>query len=593
MDNREEKIRLLEEQISELPIGYISRKNINGKIRFYHQWTENGKKKSRYLDDESAAVLAEKIQTRRDLQAELKKEKILLKTETYSRSEKYGSMKTNILYGERLSLFVKNAASLKCRPCLGMLQSFLRTGTQSRILILFGLRRTGKTTLIQQAIAGFTKNEFDRTAFIQINQGDTMADLNRDLKQLQKLGFQYVFVDEATLLKDFIEGAALFSDIYAASGMKIVLSGTDSLGFVFASDDQLYDRCEMIHTTFIPYREFEEVLGIRGIDEYIRYGGTMSLSGMHYNRSTFSSEESTEEYIESAIARNIQHSLKYYQDAGHFRHLQELYEKGELTNAINRIVEDINHQFTMEVLLRDFVSHDLGISARNLRKDRSQPTDILDQIDQKAFTTGLKNALEIRNRQEQSIEIREIHRQEIREYLDLLDLIVDIPVQTIPYSNETTYQTVISQPGLRYAQATAFIHQLLLDESFQNISARERKRIQEGILDEIKGRMMEEIVLLETKKAYPEKSVFKLKFAVGEFDMVVCDEKDVTCEIYEIKHSKEQVPAQYRHLINEKKCSDTAFRFGDIIRRCVIYRGQSDASGQVEYMNVEEYLKGL
>ena len=29
----------------------------------------------------------------------------------------------------------------------------------------------------------------------------------------------------------------------------------------------------MLHTTFIPYREFEEVLGIKGIDEYIRYGG--------------------------------------------------------------------------------------------------------------------------------------------------------------------------------------------------------------------------------------------------------------------------------------------------------------------------------
>lgn len=34
-------------------------------------------------------------------------------------------------------------------------------------------------------------------------------------------------------MEDFIEGAALFSDIYASSGMKIVLSGTDSLGFIF------------------------------------------------------------------------------------------------------------------------------------------------------------------------------------------------------------------------------------------------------------------------------------------------------------------------------------------------------------------------
>ena len=36
--------------------------------------------------------------------------------------------------------------------------------------------------------------------------------------------------------------------------MKIVLSGTDSLGFMFTKDEALYDRCIMCHTTFIPYR---------------------------------------------------------------------------------------------------------------------------------------------------------------------------------------------------------------------------------------------------------------------------------------------------------------------------------------------------
>ena len=71
--------------------------------------------------------------------------------------------------------------------------------------------------------------------------------------------------------------------------MKIVLSGTDSLGFVFSEDEQLYDRCIFLHTTFIPYREFEKVLGIHDIDEYMRFGGTMSQSGDNYNKAIFSS----------------------------------------------------------------------------------------------------------------------------------------------------------------------------------------------------------------------------------------------------------------------------------------------------------------
>lgn len=281
--------------------------------------------------------------------------------------------------------------------------------------------------------------------------------------------------------------------------MKIVLSGTDSLGFLFTEDEQLYDRCIMLHTTFIPYREFEAVLGISGIDEYIRYGGTMSLGGVHYNEtSTFSSKKSTDEYIDTAIAHNIQHSLRCYQYGDHFRHLRDLYERNELTSAINRVVEDINHRFTLEVLSRDWKSHDLGISAGNLRRDRKNPTDILDRIDLPAVTDRLRKLLEIRNKKEQTVKLDEAHAAEIKEYLDLLDLTQEIDVLHLPDVNTKSSRTVISQPGLRYAQANALISSLLLDETFSALSLGERSAVQERILTEIKGRMLEDIVLLET-----------------------------------------------------------------------------------------------
>lgn len=48
----------------------------------------------------------------------------------------------------------------------------------------------------------------------------------------------------------------------------------------------------MLHTTFISYREFENVLGIKGIDEFIRYGGTMSMGGINYNeKSSFATKK--------------------------------------------------------------------------------------------------------------------------------------------------------------------------------------------------------------------------------------------------------------------------------------------------------------
>ena len=60
--------------------------------------------------------------------------------------------------------------------------------------------------------------------------------------------------------------------------------------------------------------------------------------------------------------------------------LKDLYEKDELTSVVNRVVEDINHRFTIDVLTKNFKSHDLGISANNLRKDRENPNDILDRM---------------------------------------------------------------------------------------------------------------------------------------------------------------------------------------------------------------------
>ena len=594
MQNIDERIRDLEMAIAALPVGYISKKTINGKIKKYHQWTEDGKKKSKYLDDDSAAELGALIEERRILEQELSELKKVLPDSLKKKSAAGYVFKTSVLIGDALKRYVDPIRNLQRRDCFAVLEDYLERGYTGKVFILYGLRRTGKTTLLKQAIASLPLSDFSKTAFIQVKPGDTLGDINADLKWFLEKGYKNVFLDEVTFATDFIEGAALLSDIYAASGMHIVLSGTDSLGFIFSESEELYDRCIMLHTTFIPYREFEKVLGISGIDEYIRYGGTMSLGGKHYNEAvTFKTKASTDEYIDSAIAKNIQHSLRYYQDGGHFRHLAELYEKDELTSAINRVVEDINHRFTIEVLTKDFVSNDLGISRRNLRKDREHPTDILDRIDKETFTEGLRRMLENLNKNEQSVQITDTHRVEIKEYLDLLDLTVDIPTEFIPVRNEKLYRTAIAQPGMRYAQAESLVRQLLLDKEFQNISAKDRAFVLERIMNEIKGRMMEDIVILETMMANPDKEVFKLQFAVGEFDMVIVDPAAITCEVFEIKHSEEAVPEQYKNLIDMEKCKATEFRFGEIKRKAVIYCGEDKSDGSIEYLNVEKYLRGL
>ena len=103
------------------------------------------------------------------------------------------------------------------------------------------------------------------------------------------------------------------------------------------------------------------------------------------------------------------------------------------------------------------------------------------------------------------------------------------------------------------------------------------------------------IVLLETMKAADkDHRVFKLQFEAGEFDMVIYDQKENSCEIFEIKHSSKQVPFQYRHLVDEDKCQRTERRFGPIHGRYILYRGEdAQMENGVQYWNVENYLKAL
>ena len=74
----------------------------------------------------------------------------------------------------------------------------------------------------------------------------------------------------------------------------------------------------------------------------------------------------------------------------------------------------------------------------------------------------------------------------------------------------------------------------------------------------------------------------------------LASEISANCAIYEIQHSDQIVPEQYRHLTDEEKCRQTERRFGKIVKRCVLYRGMDyETEEGIVYQTVEEYLKRL
>lgn len=593
-----EIIKKIKGRISELPIGYISEKTISGKKQYYRQWRENGKLTSKYIRAEEIDVVREQIEERKQLEEELTEyQKLCPKTDM-------SEYETNVIFGDDLWDMVEHTRYMQTRDLYPQIERYIYGNDRTRVCAVYGLRRTGKTTMLFQAIADMYWDDFLQTAYIKVQTVDEMANINRDLKKLYKYGFKYIFIDEVTLMKDFIDSAALFSDVFVAMGMKIVLSGTDSLGFWLARDNELYDRVQMVHTTFIPYREYSRLLGINSIDKYIEYGGTLRLGTLDFEddealsgNASFYNDESTRRYIDTAISKNIQHSLACFEDGHYLSHLRTLYEADELTSAINRIIEDMNHSFVLSVLTRDFKSHDLGISASNLRRERDpeKRTDILDTIDRQAVTERLMKILEIRNKEQQTVSITNSHVSLIKQYLKSLDLIVDCPIEHGEAALEEEKHTLFVQPGMRYCQAQALVYSLMKDEMFRQLSDSEKEYVSERILEEVRGRMLEDIVILETAKALDKNyKVFKLQFINGEYDMVIRDSRNNTCAIYEIKHSSECVSEQSRHLRNEDMLAMTTPRFGELVGRFVLYLGENyKTEDRVVYINAEDFLKDI
>ena len=505
---------------------------------------------------------------------------------------------TNVVTGTGLQALANSVAKYGKRDCFSTLQKFVAGSYGGKICILYGLRRTGKTTLLFQMLSELP---IERTAYIKVQTTDDMSRLTKDLKVLFELGYRYVFIDEITLLNDFIDTAAVLSDVFSMMGMKIVVSGTDSLGFAMANRDELYDRSVTIHTSFIPFREYARLLNICSVDSYIEYGGTLKMENMSFDdpdaafdEVAFRDDESTRKYIDTAISRNIQHTLKNDHYGEYFNQLRELYEKGELTNVINCIVQHMNHRFVLRVVEDEFKSHDFGSAKELLLHDLpAERATVLYDVNEKQILERLKAIIEVKEKSETTVPITQEHIDKVKKYLLMLDLIVNCPERY--ESGKQAEHIVFSQPGMRYAIAKALVYSLMQDAYFASISEADKAYITGKILDDVKGRMLEDIVLLEVRKTAPSTmEAFKFKFdAGGEFDMVIYDKAGQNCRIYEIKHSTEVNEKQTLHLRDAEKCQIVENRFGPISGKFVLYRGKDTFAEGVQYLNVENFLCGL
>ena len=156
--------------------------------------------------------------------------------------------------GEQLLLL---QAPAEPRRQLQELNSYLAGQGAQSVCTLYGLRRTGKTTLLVQAIQAllFGGVSPDRIGYFIGLKGDDFDDLHLELEARKEL-LDYIFIDEIGFFSNFLRaGSYLYDTLVRLYNKKVVVTGTNLLALYVAGKSTLYDRCKIIH---VPYLSFYE-----------------------------------------------------------------------------------------------------------------------------------------------------------------------------------------------------------------------------------------------------------------------------------------------------------------------------------------------
>ena len=205
-----------------------------------------------------------------------------------------------------------------------------------KVCAVKGLRRTGKTTAIIQAIGELLARGVpaDNIGYITVTEA---ADTIEVVKLLGENTWEYVFVDEVTHLSGILNWLKTVSDVISFE-KKVVLTGTDSFVWPIAAMDVLYGRTAPIDLTYMSLKEYCEVFPgrVEGlspndiVSHFCMYGGVLSMSEYAGLGNAYVS-------LQTALAANIVNTIQRNKDHPTVKaHTGALYSasKEQITEAI-------------------------------------------------------------------------------------------------------------------------------------------------------------------------------------------------------------------------------------------------------------------
>ena len=170
-----------------------------------------------------------------------------------------------------------------------------------RVLLVLGLRSTGKTSGILQALNPESSLYLCPLFKESITEQEVFDIIeNSDCKNIVIDEFSWIkWEKDCDKLTNYLAGIAKM-------GKKVILTGTESIYLNRLKYTELIHRSISVHTTYFPYDEFCRLYhlehGAGSMDKYLTSGGIFDVpSGNKYNIA---------DYIENSIINNISSSFK-------------------------------------------------------------------------------------------------------------------------------------------------------------------------------------------------------------------------------------------------------------------------------------------
>jgi predicted AAA+ superfamily ATPase len=373
------------------------------------------------------------------------------------------------------------------RDCFSQIMDYLQSEHQSSICAVYGLWRTGKTTLLKQAAAALPDKE--KALYIRCREGETdFYDILNFIEDRIKAGYRYFFIDEITCAENFQHAFTVLSDIDVdIKNTRIVVTGTDSLGLNLASRDAMYGRITEVRTTYTSFAEFARLTGISTIDGYIANGCTLK-QGM------FDTKAHADEFIETAIVHNIINSLKNYEDVRRYPSvLTQKYSEEQIACEIRSIINRYSHVSIVRAVASQFRSAMSGAAGELTIQQES--------ILKLKYNEVNRRVAEILGC-DKSSSLKPNDISQLYDYIERIGVFEKIPVYT-SYNEEIQGEPIemVCHPAMLHANIKYVLQELQRDGSWIDAFPEEKDDVLAKAYQSAMDKIMENIIISDVYHA--------------------------------------------------------------------------------------------